>query len=87
MVRNLGLYNWFAGIILPAVLTATGCFMFRQFFLTVPDELVEAARIDGARELWIFLRIMVPLCQPAACCGPSPSCPSSGGGTTTSGRF
>ena len=38
--------------------------MFRQFFLTVPDELVEAARIDGARELSIFLRIMVPLSRP-----------------------
>ncbi|MGK5694983.1 carbohydrate ABC transporter permease [Streptomyces sp. URMC 128] len=64
VVRDLGLYNSFAGIILPAVLTATGCFMFRQFFLTVPDELVEAARIDGARELSIFLRIMVPLSRP-----------------------
>ena len=64
VVRNLGLYNSFGGIILPAVLTATGCFMFRQFFLTVPDELVEAARIDGARELSIFLRIMVPLSRP-----------------------
>ncbi|MFF7047595.1 carbohydrate ABC transporter permease [Streptomyces griseorubiginosus] len=64
VVRNLGLYNSFAGIILPAVLTATGCFMFRQFFLTVPDELVEAARIDGARELAIFARIMVPLSRP-----------------------
>ncbi|KUN30224.1 sugar ABC transporter permease [Streptomyces antibioticus] len=64
VVRDLGLYNSFAGIILPAVLTATGCFMFRQFFLTVPDELVEAARIDGAKELSIFVRIMVPLSRP-----------------------
>ncbi|MGW0836288.1 carbohydrate ABC transporter permease [Streptomyces prunicolor] len=64
VVRDLGLYNTFGGIILPAVLTATGCFMFRQFFLTVPDELVEAARIDGARELSIFLRIMVPISRP-----------------------
>jgi alpha-1,4-digalacturonate transport system permease protein len=64
VVRNLGLYNSFAGIIFPAVLTATGCFMFRQFFLTVPDDLVEAARIDGARELSIFLRIMMPISRP-----------------------
>lgn len=64
VVRDLGLYNSLAGIILPAVLTATGCFMFRQFFLTVPDELIEAARIDGARELSIFLRIMVPISRP-----------------------
>ncbi|WP_328347340.1 carbohydrate ABC transporter permease [Streptomyces violaceus] len=64
VVRDLGLYNSLAGIILPALLTATGCFMFRQFFLTVPDELIEAARIDGARELSIFLRIMVPISRP-----------------------
>ncbi|MET9971298.1 carbohydrate ABC transporter permease [Streptomyces sp. NPDC006356] len=64
VVRDLGLYNSLAGIIVPAVLTATGCFMFRQFFLTVPDELIEAARIDGARELSIFLRIMVPISRP-----------------------
>lgn len=64
VVRDLGLYNSLAGIIVPALLTATGCFMFRQFFLTVPDELIEAARIDGARELSIFLRIMVPISRP-----------------------
>lgn len=64
VVRDLGLYNSLIGIILPALLTATGCFMFRQFFLTVPDELIEAARIDGARELSIFLRIMVPISRP-----------------------
>ena len=64
VARDLGLFNSLAGIIFPALLTATGCFMFRQFFLTVPDELVEAARIDGARELSIFLRIMVPISRP-----------------------
>ncbi|MFI6377529.1 carbohydrate ABC transporter permease [Streptomyces sp. NPDC050546] len=64
VVRDLGLYNSLTGIIVPALLTATGCFMFRQFFLTVPDELIEAARIDGARELSIFLRIMVPISRP-----------------------
>ncbi|NNN30842.1 carbohydrate ABC transporter permease [Streptomyces sp. S3(2020)] len=66
VVRDLGFYNSLSGIILPALLTATGCFMFRQFFLTVPDELIEAARIDGAKELSIFLRIMVPLSRPIA---------------------
>ncbi|WP_371573949.1 carbohydrate ABC transporter permease [Streptomyces sp. NBC_01314] len=64
VVRDLGFYNSLSGIILPALLTATGCFMFRQFFLTVPDELIEAARIDGAKELSIFMRIMVPLSRP-----------------------
>jgi len=64
VVRDLGLYNSLGGIIVPSVLTATGVLMFRAFFLTVPDELVEAARIDGARELSIFLRIMVPISRP-----------------------
>ena len=64
VVRDLGMYNSLAGIIVPSVLTATGVLMFRAFFLTVPDELVEAARIDGARELAIFFRIMVPISRP-----------------------
>lgn len=64
VVRDLGMYNSLAGIIVPSILTATGVLMFRAFFLTVPDELVEAARIDGARELGIFFRIMVPISRP-----------------------
>jgi len=64
VVRDLGLYNSLAGVVFPSVLTLTGCFMFRQFFKTVPDELIEAARMDGARELGIFFRIMVPLARP-----------------------
>ena len=64
VVRDLGLYNTLAGIIMPSILTPTGVFMFRQFFITVPDELRDAARIDGARELSIFFRIMLPLAKP-----------------------
>ncbi|MGN6199807.1 carbohydrate ABC transporter permease [Humibacter sp.] len=64
VVRDLGLYNSLAGIIVPSILTATGVLMFRGFFLTVPDEIVEAARIDGAKELSIFFRIMVPVSRP-----------------------
>jgi len=64
VIRDLGLYNSLAGIIVPSVITATGIFMFRQFFLTVPDELVEAARIDGASEIGIFVRIMLPIARP-----------------------
>lgn len=64
VVRDLGLYNSLFGVILPSILTPTGVFMFRQFFLSVPDELIDAARIDGARELSIFMRIMVPLARP-----------------------
>lgn len=64
VVRNLGLYDSLAGVIVPSIITATGIFMFRQFFLTVPDELLEAARIDGASEFGIFFRIMLPIARP-----------------------
>lgn len=64
VIRDLGLYNQLPGIIIPSILTASGIFMFRQFFRTVPDELIEAARIDGAGELAIFFRIMLPLSRP-----------------------
>ena len=64
VIRDLGLYNSLAGIILPSILTPTGIFMFRQFFITVPDELIDAARIDGAGEMAIFFRIMLPLAKP-----------------------
>ena len=46
------------------MITATGTFMFRQFFLTVPSDLLEAARIDGSGELSTFVRIMLPLSRP-----------------------
>ena len=48
VIRDLGLYDTLAGIIVPSIVTATGIFMFRQYFLTFPDDLLEAARIDGA---------------------------------------
>jgi alpha-1,4-digalacturonate transport system permease protein len=64
VVRDLGLYNHLAGIIVPSIITATGCFMFRQFFSTVPDELLEAARIDGSSELSTFVRVMLPIARP-----------------------
>lgn len=66
IIRDLGLYNTLAGIIVPSIITATGIFMFRQYFRTIPDELLEAARIDGASEFRIFTRIMFPLARPIA---------------------
>ena len=66
MVRDLGLYNTLAGVIIPSIVTPTGVFMFRQFFLSIPDELLQAARIDGASEYGIFFRIMLPLARPIA---------------------
>jgi alpha-1,4-digalacturonate transport system permease protein len=64
VVRDLGLYNNLGGVVVPAVITATGTFMFRQFFVTVPNDLLEAARIDGSGEMSTFLRIMLPLARP-----------------------
>jgi alpha-1,4-digalacturonate transport system permease protein len=64
VVRDLGLYNNLGGVVVPAVITATGTFMFRQFFVTVPNDLLEAARIDGSGELSTFIRIMLPLARP-----------------------
>lgn len=60
VILKLGLYNKLAGLIIPTLSTLTGVFMLRQFFVTVPNELIEAARIDGAGEFTIFLKLMVP---------------------------
>jgi sn-glycerol 3-phosphate transport system permease protein len=61
VVADLGLLNSFAGLTVPLIASATATFLFRQFFLTVPDELTEAARIDGAGPLRFFVSILVPL--------------------------
>lgn len=58
---NLGLLNSYTGLILPLIATATGTFLYRQFFLTVPDELTEAARMDGAGSLRFFIDVLLPL--------------------------
>ncbi len=64
VVKFFGLYNSLLGIIIPPAATPTGVFIVRQYFLAVPDELMEAARIDGAGEAQIMTRIMVPLAKP-----------------------
>ena len=61
VVAELGMLNSYAGLTLPLIASATATFLFRQFFLTVPDELVEAARIDGAGAMRFFKDILVPL--------------------------
>jgi sn-glycerol 3-phosphate transport system permease protein len=61
VVADLGLLNSYIGLILPLIASATATFLFRQFFLTVPDELAEAARIDGAGPLKFFKDILLPL--------------------------
>ncbi len=62
-MADLGLLNSYAGLTVPLIASATATFLFRQFFLTVPDELVEAARIDGAGAMRFFKDILVPLSQ------------------------
>jgi sn-glycerol 3-phosphate transport system permease protein len=61
VVSDLGLLNSYGGLIIPIIASATATFLFRQFFMTVPDELTEAARIDGAGPLRFFRDILLPL--------------------------
>lgn len=58
---NWNMVNSYRGLILPIIASATATFLFRQFFLTIPDDLCEAARIDGASPMQFFLRILLPL--------------------------
>jgi sn-glycerol 3-phosphate transport system permease protein len=61
VVSDLGMLNSFAGLTIPLIASATATFLFRQFFLTVPEELLEAARIDGAGPMRFFKDILIPL--------------------------
>ena len=61
VVASLGMLNSYAGLTIPLIASATATFLFRQFFLTVPDELVEAARIDGAGPMRFFKDVLLPL--------------------------
>jgi len=61
VVAGLGLVDTYAGLTIPIIASATATFLFRQFFLTIPDELTEAARIDGAGPIRFFFDILLPL--------------------------
>ncbi|WP_050932079.1 sn-glycerol-3-phosphate ABC transporter permease UgpE [Aestuariivita boseongensis] len=61
VVANFGMLNSYSGLIFPLIASATATFLFRQFFLTVPDELAEAARVDGARPMRFFFDILLPM--------------------------
>ncbi|MGE5585635.1 MAG: carbohydrate ABC transporter permease [Bacillota bacterium] len=65
MVSRAGLVNTYAGLIVVGLSSAFGIFMMRQFIMSIPDELLDAARIDGAGEFRIFLQIVMPLTKPA----------------------
>ena len=64
VVSDLGMLDSYAGLTLPLIASATATFLFRQFFLTIPDELAEAARIDGAGPMRFFWDVVVPLSRP-----------------------
>jgi multiple sugar transport system permease protein len=64
MLREIGLINSFAGVLVPVTASIFGIFLVRQYALSIPDELLEAARIDGASEGRIFLQIVVPALTP-----------------------
>ncbi|MDD7971125.1 sn-glycerol-3-phosphate ABC transporter permease UgpE [Roseinatronobacter alkalisoli] len=61
VVADLGMLNSFAGLSIPLIASATATFLFRQFFMTVPEELMEAARVDGAGPMKFFKDILMPL--------------------------
>jgi multiple sugar transport system permease protein len=65
LLKRLAMLNTYRGLILPGVATAFNIFFLRQFMQSIPEELLEAARIDGAGEFFIFFKIVLPLTKPA----------------------
>lgn len=65
IIYKLGMIDTYQGLIIPRAADAFGIYMMRQFFLTLPKDLEESGRIDGASEFRIFFQIMLPLCRPA----------------------
>jgi len=61
VVAGFGMLNSYSGLILPLIASATATFLFRQFFMTIPDELAEAARVDGAKPMRFFFDILLPM--------------------------
>jgi multiple sugar transport system permease protein len=65
LLRNLGMLDSYQGLIIPFMVTAFGIFMMRQFFVSIPNELEEAARVDGAGRVRTFAQVVLPLARPA----------------------
>ena len=61
VVADLGMLNSYSGLVIPVIASATATFLFRQFFLTIPEEMMEAARVDGAGPMKFFRDILLPL--------------------------
>jgi multiple sugar transport system permease protein len=64
LLKQMGLVNTYAGVVIPALASVFGIFLVRQYARSIPDELLEAARIDGAGELRIFFQIVLPMLKP-----------------------
>jgi putative aldouronate transport system permease protein len=64
LVKNLGLIDSYGSLILPGAINAFNLVILRQFFMSLPAELLESARLDGANDLWVLLRIILPLSKP-----------------------
>jgi len=64
MLKQMGLINTYLGVIIPGMASLFGIFLIRQFTLTIPDSLLNAARIDGASEIHIYWALVLPLCKP-----------------------
>jgi multiple sugar transport system permease protein len=64
LIKQLGLVNTYAGVIVPGLASIFGIYLMRQYALSIPDSLLDAARIDGASELRIYRSVVVPLCRP-----------------------
>ncbi|MGN8646307.1 carbohydrate ABC transporter permease [Gracilibacillus sp. HCP3S3_G5_1] len=64
VLKTLGLYNSIWGIIIPPAATPTGVFLIRQYILSLPDEMIEAAKMDGANEWQVFMKVIIPLSAP-----------------------
>jgi multiple sugar transport system permease protein len=64
LMRQLGLVNTYLGVLIPSLASILGIFLVRQFALSIPDELLDAARVDGAGELRIFTSVVLPLLRP-----------------------
>jgi len=65
VITNLNMNNTLWGVIIPGAATPTGVFLLRQYMLTIPDELIDSARIDGSSEWRIYWQIILPLARPA----------------------
>ena len=65
MFNKMGLTGTHLTLILPGMITITGTFLMRQYFMQIPEEIIEAARLDDAGELKIIMKIMIPMARPA----------------------